>query len=173
MNKQIRQNIITGLLLLVLQILVFKQVDLSFGDFYFSQILIYPLIFFLLPIEWPRSINIIIAFVVGISVDMFYDSPGVHASAAVFVSFIRRYVLKLLEPFGGYSTNEIIGIRSLGLAWYLSYCSILLVAFLLFYFSMEAFSYIFFTDIVMRSIFSFVPSIIIMVIFSLLINIRK
>lgn len=173
MNSQISKNIIRIILVVLLQILVFKQVDLSFSNFYYSQIFIYPLIYFLFPIEWPRSINILLAFIIGLMIDMFYDSPGVHASASVFVAFIRQYVLKLLEPFEGYSTNVVIGIKSLGLGWYLSYCSILLAAFMMFYFSMEAFSYIYIQDIILRTIFSFVPSVVMLIIISLLTNLGK
>jgi hypothetical protein len=47
---------------------------------------------------------LITAFLLGITVDMFVDTPGVHTSASVFMAFVRPFVLRILAPRDGYET---------------------------------------------------------------------
>jgi len=111
-----------------------------------------------------------IGFILGMSIDVFYNSPGIHASACVFTAYIRTWILTLLEPYEGYSTNVSPTIKNFGLPWFLSYASILLGLHLLFYFSVEAFSFVFIFEIVMNTIFSLIASLLLTVLIMLIFN---
>ena len=83
MNNTIVRNIIRFVVLVLLQGWVLKAIDLSIGEFDFMQIIIYHLFIMLLPLNMPRWSILLLAMFMGIGVDIFYDSPGVHAGAAV------------------------------------------------------------------------------------------
>ena len=170
MNNTIVRNIIRFIILFLLQCLVLKGVDLSIGEFDYIHIIIYHLFILCLPLNMPRWSILIFAFIMGIGVDMFYDSPGVHASAAVFTAYLRKPVLQFLEPQGGYNINEIPSLYHFDVSWVIIYTSILTFAHLLWYFSMQAFSFVFFFDIMLNTIFSSIISIIFIMIYQFIIR---
>jgi hypothetical protein len=139
---------------------------MTFGmsDFAFIHILIYPLAFLLLPIKTPSIVSLPLAFIIGLAVDMFYDSPGVHASASVFSAYFRNLVIAFLVPYDGYNVDDTPNIKRMGFAWFVSYISIVLFVHIFFYFSVEAFSFVYFFDIFLNTIFSFIVSFILVVI---------
>jgi rod shape-determining protein MreD len=57
--------------------------------------LIYPLVLLLLPLNTPHWLTMFIGFLVGITMDLFSNTPGVHASACVLLAYIRPYLLNL------------------------------------------------------------------------------
>lgn len=75
---------------------------------------------------------------------MFYDSWGVHASASVFLAFIRPGMLRRLEPKGGYNLNYGLTIQRFSLNWSLRYAAFMMLFYLGFYYSMQVFSPVFF-----------------------------
>jgi hypothetical protein len=170
MQGLVVQNIRRFIIILLLQVLVLKQVDISWENFNYIFLMIYPIFILLLPLKVTRSIQIILAFVLGMSVDLFYDTPGLHTSALLFTAFIRKYILKFLEPVEGYSTDSTPTIRKYGFNWFLIYSSILMFLHLLFFFSVEAFSFVFLFDILLKTIFSFIFSQIIVVLYVLILN---
>ena len=55
---------------------------------------IYVLILLVLPPVFPTLIDMIIGATIGIIADSFYNTPGVHLAACVFIMFIRRYLIQ-------------------------------------------------------------------------------
>jgi len=147
------------------QVLVLKQVHLNWGSFNFISIMIIPLWIMLVPIQTPKWLLVVGGFLVGLGVDWFYDSPGVHASAATFVAFIRPIVLTYIEPRGGYNRVPIPSKFHLGLNWFVTYASVMLFAYLLFYFSMEVFTPSLIGTIVVKTVFSFILSILLVLLY--------
>lgn len=170
MNNVYVTNITRFFILTLLQVLILKRIAFNFGDFAFIHLIIYPLFLLLLPLNIPRPLIMVIGFILGMTIDIFYDSPGVHASTCVFIAYVRPMILSLLQPYEGYSTNASPTLRSLGFTWFLSYASILIGLHLLFYFSVEAFSFVFLFEILMNTIFSLIPSVIIVVLIMLIFN---
>jgi hypothetical protein len=148
--------------------MVFKHVSSSIGDFAFFHFIIYPLAFLLLPIRSPLSATLPIAFLIGLGVDIFYDSIGVHASASVFSAYLRSLVIAFLEPFEGYNMDDAPVIKKLGFSWFISFISVTLFAHIFFYFSVEAFSFVYFFEIFLNTIFSFIVSLIVIILGSLI-----
>lgn len=170
MGNTVFRNIIRFLSLVLLQGLILKRIDLSFGEFDYFKIIIFHLFILLLPLNTPRWVVISLGFLAGISVDIFYDSPGVHASAAVFTAFIRKPVLQFLEPQGGYNINEIPSLYHFDFSWIVIYSAILTFAQLVWYFSMESFSFVYLFDIILSTIFSFIISVVIILIYQFIIR---
>lgn len=147
------------------QVLVLKQVHLNWGSFNFISIMIIPLWIMLVPIQTPKWLVVVGGFFIGLAVDWFYDSPGVHASAATFVAFIRPFVMRYIEPRGGYNRVPIPSKFHLGLNWFVTYASAMLFAYLLFYFSMEVFTPSLLGTILVKTIFSFILSILLVLLY--------
>jgi hypothetical protein len=152
----------------ILQVVVFKNIDLTFGGFTFIHMLVYPIALFMLPLKTPKALVLLIAFVYGLLIDMFYNSPGVHAAALVFSCYIKELILKFLEPFEGYNINDVPTPAKMGMNWYISSMSLLLFLHCFFYFSVEAFSFVYFFNIFLNSIFTFFASLFVILLFQLI-----
>lgn len=75
----------------------------------------------LMPIETNNLILMLLGFLIGFSVDVFYDSLGLHAFTIVFIAYIRNYWLGVITPQGGYDAGALPSISSQGLQWFLVY----------------------------------------------------
>ena len=156
----------------LIQVLVCKQIVLFTDDFIYGTVMFYPIFIMLLPLRYSKSVILLLSFLVGISVDIFYDSLGVHAGASVVTAFVRPLILKILEPDSGYSINAIPSKYYFGIIWFMQYAAFLLGIHLLVYFSLEAFSFVFWKEIILKTIVTFGLSYIILVIHQMLINSR-
>ena len=157
-------------LLLILQVLVFKEVTFQYGILSYTHIIIYPLWIMLLPFKLPKPLLLIVAFVMGMIIDAFYLSPGVHAAALVFSAYIRDFILRIIEPDIGYDPEQPFNIRRLGIIWYLSYSALFLLLHLFVYFSIEVFSFVYFYEIMLSTVTSLLFSLLIVFIFVLIFN---
>lgn len=169
MNSAIYTNALRFIGLLILQVVVLKNV--SFGGTYIS-VLLYPVFIMLLPVRIPHGLLVLLGFFLGIFLDVFYDSLGVHASASVFTAFIRPYVLAALEPRGGYGVNHSPTKARFGFNFFFTYACILMLIHLFVYFSMEIFTPVYLGEIFLRTVFSFLVSMIFVIIYQFLLNPR-
>lgn len=167
------RNIIRILLSVLVQVLIFKQVALGGPEFNYFHILVYPLAILMLPIDTPKPLVLIIAFTTGLIVDVFYDSPGLHAAALVFMAFLRPTVLRALTPDTGYVKNAFPVASYFGLLWYIQYAGVLLFFFLLAYFSLEAFTPVYIGSILMKTFFSFIVSFALIILHQIIINPKR
>jgi rod shape-determining protein MreD len=51
-----------------------------------------------LPFKTRRWVILLIGFLLGFAVDMFYKTPGLHAAASVLIAYLRPFVINLLFP---------------------------------------------------------------------------
>ncbi|KAA9325369.1 hypothetical protein F0P96_20045 [Hymenobacter busanensis] len=80
-----------------------------------------------LPIATPIVALLVLSFATGFAMDLFYDTGGVHAAAAVLLGYLRPWVLRLLTPRDGYDAQDSVNIHQMGWQWYLVYTALLLV----------------------------------------------
>ncbi|WMJ71694.1 Rod shape-determining protein MreD [Cytophagaceae bacterium ABcell3] len=104
-----------------LQVVLFLNVSLFNVAFCF----VYIGFILLLPIETSKVVQMLSAFAIGLVVDIFYDTLGIHAAASVLIAYIRAHVINLLTPRGGYDTGIEISVQSLGFQWFITYAGIL------------------------------------------------
>ncbi|MDD3739036.1 MAG: hypothetical protein PHP31_07055 [Lentimicrobiaceae bacterium] len=121
-NKLVTENIIRFVLLLVLQVLILNKINL-FGYLHPNA---YILFILLLPFETPGWLLLILAFVTGLSVDVFEGVMGIHTIATVFAAFIRPYVIRAVGNEPEYGTNAKPGIFDMKLSWFLYYAAIII-----------------------------------------------
>lgn len=169
MSSILQRNIVRALFILALQLILLKRIDIGFGGFNYIHFTIYPLFLALLPYKINKTLLVLIGFVLGLFVDLFYDSPGVHAAACTFIAYARFYILILVSPAEGYSKDGLTP-YNYGLVWFVSYMGIFLFVHLFCLYSIEAFSFVYFTEIILRTIFSFIASFFILTIGILIFN---
>ena len=172
MNQTFSKNIWRFILLFILQVLIFRSLSLGGLAFNYIQVFIYPIFLMLIPVSTNRNILLLLGFIMGIGIDMFYDSPGLHASATVLTAFVRPFVLSGLEPRGGYKFNAIPTLAEFGANWFYRYAAILLIIHLFFYFSIEAFQLSQLLSILLKTICTFFASMLLIVIYMLIFNPR-
>ncbi len=123
MNNVYTANIFRFFFLLLLQGLVFQNIGFNNINIY-----IYPLFILLLPLNLPHGIVVALGFLMGLSVDIFYNGFGLHAACLVIIAFARPLVLALLEPRGGFEIGQTLTKKSLGLRWFLRYSALMTFA---------------------------------------------
>ncbi len=168
MNSVLFSNGLRFIGLLLLQVLVLKRISFDFENFNYINVIAYPIFILLLPIRTPHALLVFLGFLIGFSVDIFYDSLGVHASAGAFSAWIRPYVIAALEPRGGYNINHSPTKKRFGINWFFIYSMIIMLAHLAFYFSVEAFAFKFILTIILKTIFSFLVSMIFIIMYQYL-----
>lgn len=167
MNSTIVTNVVRLLVLILLQGLIMRRIAMEWPYFH---IILYPLFILLLPLRTARPLVILLGFVTGLAVDLFYQTPGLHASATTWMAFLRAPVLRYLEPRGGYNVNYSPTAWRMGLGWFLRYSALLLLLHLLFYFSVEAFTFVFLGNILLKTALSFIFSMLFLFIYITVFN---
>lgn len=77
-------------ILVLLQVIVLNNINLV-G---YINPYIYILFIVLYPLDGNKTTLIFLSFLLGLSIDMFENSGGVHAAASVFIAYVRDFVLK-------------------------------------------------------------------------------
>ena len=130
-SKIIISSIIGFFVYFLVQAFVLKNLvvfDMAFCFLYVYYIL-------LLPIELKSIPLMLIAFLLGFTIDVFYDSLGMHTASLVALAFLRNTWIKVIIPTGGYDDNVQPSVLNMGLGWFFTYSVplILLHHFIFFY----------------------------------------
>lgn len=110
------KNIIRFIVLLLLQVMVFNNIQLS-G---FLNPYLYVLFILLLPFETPPWLLLVLSFFMGLSVDVFSNTLGIHASACVFMGFLRPFILNYISVRDNYESDIEKGLYVYGFSWFLN-----------------------------------------------------
>jgi hypothetical protein len=148
------RNLISNLLLIlvlgVIQIFFFKNLALFGVGFIF----LYLLGILILPISMRPVPLLLVAFVLGFIVDLFYETVGMHTAAATFLAFVRPIWLRAISPTGGYVETEKPSLSEMGLGWYLTYALPLIFVYSLVFFTADQWGSGGFLNILNKSFFS-------------------
>jgi rod shape-determining protein MreD len=155
MNKGPLWYILSFVFIVLIQIVLMNNIQFSgYINPYF-----YILFIILLPVNVPGYLLLLLGFFLGITIDIFSNTPGIHASATVFMAFIRPFIIN------SYNLDEkermlIPSIKNIGLNWFVKYVAIMVLSHHLFLFYIEVFSFSGFLHTLLRcilsSIFTFV-----------------
>jgi hypothetical protein len=137
MINLVTRNILRMVLLVLFQIAILDNIQVG-G--YINPYL-YVLFILLLPFETPKWLLLLSAFAIGLSVDMFSDTIGIHTAACVFMAFCRPGVLALVSSKQDYELGLKPTLQDLGFKWFFSYSLILVVAHHVPLFFLEVFSF--------------------------------
>src|SRR4249920_2342327 len=98
-TRDILSNVIRAVIILLVQVLVLKRIGLSSQWWWqHGSLFLYPIIILLLPFRMTKHYVILLGFVIGLVIDIFYDTVGVHAFALTGMAYARGVLLSWLEP---------------------------------------------------------------------------
>jgi hypothetical protein len=130
-------NIVRFFVLLLVQVLLLKNIEVSTYIGFF----IYPLFLILLPIRTPRALQTFLAFLLGLLVDVFYNTPGLHAGVSTFSAYMRDPILRIIEPRGGYTSDKTPNRRLFGDRWFWQYAAVLVFVHIFAFSVLELFAF--------------------------------
>jgi rod shape-determining protein MreD len=145
---------------LIFILLVLSQV-LLFNNIQFSGYVnpyVYIMFILILPVEIPSWLLLLLSFALGLIVDFFSGSPGIHTSATVLAGFIRPYILRVISPRDSYEPGASPSMLAYGFRWFLIYTFLIVMVHhtVLFYFEVFRFTDFFRTmlRVLLSSLFS-------------------
>ncbi len=117
------KQFVQALLIYLLQVLVFRTTAL----WDVAACFIYIGFIIQLPFYIPSLGLLFITFAYTFAIDIFFNTPGVHTSAALLIMYVRPSVVRLLSPQGGYDSFESVNIFNMGIQWHAIYAFILIL----------------------------------------------
>jgi cell shape-determining protein MreD len=135
MSKLVK-NIIRFILFILVQVFVLNQIPPLHH-------LINPYIYFLfilwLPFKIGRRTLMVLGLALGLTLDYFTKTPGLHAASCVLIAYFRPFLINVLITHESVETNyEEPSIRSMGFVSYLIYIAVLTLIHHAFLFLLEA-----------------------------------
>lgn len=148
MNSTLIINIFRFVVLLLLQVMLFNNIDL------FGFVTPYPYLLFILlyPLNTNRAGLIIISFTMGLLLDAFNNSGGVHAAACVSLAYFRESFLKF--AFGVSYEYHMMRITDKISSELITYVALAVVVHHTILFTLEIFNYNFVLEILLRIVTS-------------------
>lgn len=148
MNNVVTTNIVRFIALVLIQVLVLNNINfMGYINPY-----IYILFIILFPVKNNRMLIIFLSFLLGLSVDLFLDSGGVHAAACVTIAYIRPIILKF--SFGMIYEHQTIKFSNTEFGQRLTYFTFIVFIHHLILFSLEIFNASNILLILKKSLFS-------------------
>ena len=150
MIKDFGKYAVMFVVLVLVQVLILNNIQ-------FSGLInpyVYILFVLLLPFTIPGYLLLGISFILGISVDIFSNTPGIHAGATVLLGFVRPALARLISSREIIEKGNTPGMSQLGFASFLKYTVIAVLIHHLFLFYAEAFSFGSFFETFLRYVLS-------------------
>lgn len=134
-SNLIVRNIFRFVFLILLQVLILNNIQfLGYINPY-----LYILFIMLLPFSAPRWLLLGSAFLLGLSVDFFSNTGGLHCASTVFLAFLRPGILKAIATNIDYNDLTEPNVFDLGIKWFLLYSVLMTLSHHTFLFVIEIF----------------------------------
>lgn len=128
-------NVVRFILLVAIQVSLLKNT----GYYNLSIPYLYILFILLLPFRISNWLLFSLAFLCGITIDVFYDTLGLHALACTVLAFVRILFISLTVQRDGFDNEPEPRLGIMGFRWFLFYTVILAFAHHLVLFTFESF----------------------------------
>ena len=135
MGRAIVNNTLRFIVLLATQVFLLKNT----GYYNLSVPYLYILFILLLPFNIPNGLLFLLAFISGITVDVFYDTLGLHALACSVMAFVRIVYISITVQRDGFDNEPEPRLGIMGFRWFVFYAVILAFFHHLVLFTFEAF----------------------------------
>jgi len=143
---------------LALQVLVFGHLTL-FGGI----ALTYLYMICRTPVEWNRSLQILLGFAVGLVVDIFCNTPGLHAFVCTTTMWLRLPILHMFVVSNDIK-NGCPTYHRLGFSVFSRFLAILLAIHCVLLYSLESFTLFNFFNLIAKIIVSFLLSFVVLLV---------
>ncbi len=119
----------------LVQVLILNQMEIGFG----IQLMVYPLFILLLPVEINVITLMLISFLMGIAIDSFSNTFGLHTSAILVLAYTRPMIYSLFSPRDGYDTLVETNVFTMGFGWFIRTAGSLIFIHHFWFFMLEMF----------------------------------
>ena len=167
MNSALLLNIFRFIMLLAIQVVIFNNMN------FLGYISPFPYILYIIlyPVNSNRTGLIVSSFLLGILMDMFCNSGGIHAAACLVLAYYRPYIFKF--SFGLSYEYQTIKLNDSLTPERFSFILVSVVLHHIVLFLLEAFQFKFILDVLLRTLFSSIFTIITSIIIIYLIKPNK
>ena len=159
MNNTWLKYLLVFILIVLIQGLIVNNIELD----ELVNPMVYPMLILMLPFELSVLATLAVAFILGISVDGFSNTFGLHASAAMFIGYLRPTVLRYIKPRDGYDPSLLPSIHDMGMGWFIGYSSLFLFVHHLWFFSIEILRFDEFFTILLKTLLSTLASLLLII----------
>ena len=135
---------------ILLQLLIFNNLEIS-G---FINPYIYIIAIMAMPYGTSTGMLMTVSFAAGLTLDLFCDTPGMHAAACVVIGYLRQYILKFIAFRDAYKADDMPSADTYGIVWYFKYTALMVSAHHIVLFFIEQFDTMFFWPTLLRIILS-------------------
>lgn len=142
--------IIRFVVLVLLQVLVVNHIRL--GGYVHPYI--YLIFIMLLPINIPNWQLLLLGFSLGLSVDLFTGTPGLHAGATTLMAFCRPRIIKIISGTLKFENIHEPNLNQLDGMWFFRYVFLMVFVHHFMLFLMESFSFHLFGQVMLRVVLS-------------------
>jgi len=110
------------ILLVLLQVLLLDNVQLG------GYINPFPYIYLvlILPVNMGRVPLLLVGFVLGLTLDMFSGTGGIHAAASTLVAYYRPFLLRAQSPREGFESYAVPNVSLYGFGWFAGYAALII-----------------------------------------------
>jgi hypothetical protein len=115
---------------------------------------IYLIFIMLLPINIPNWQLLLLGFSLGLSVDMFTGTPGLHAGATTLMAFCRPRIIKIISGTLKFENIHEPNLNQLDGMWFFRYVFLMVFVHHFMLFLMESFSFHLFGQVMLRVMLS-------------------
>jgi len=135
MIRTILINLLRFIVLVFIQVFLLKNITL----YNLATPYLYILFILLLPFEIPNVLLFLLAFLLGLTIDAFYDTPGLHAAACVVLAFVRVLFISITVQKEGFDNEPEPTLSIMGFRWFFTYALVLTLVHHFFLFNLEVF----------------------------------
>ncbi|MBP5365851.1 MAG: rod shape-determining protein MreD [Bacteroidales bacterium] len=145
------------------QIFIFNNIQVS-G---FVNPYLYIVFIMTLPFGIGRGTLLVLSFFTGLFIDLFSNTPGMHACACTLIGYVRPYFLKFIAFRNEYREDGLPSMAEYGLSWYAKYAVLMVCTHHVTLFFIEQFDTLFFWPTLLRIILSIVSTLFFIIILQL------
>ncbi len=153
--SELLKNIFRFILLILLQVFVLNRILIH-------QIVnpyIYMVFILVLPFRIQRPLLILCGLALGLTMDAFMNTMGMHAIACVLIAYLRPFIINILAPQGGFEmVQKAPSFRTMGVAQFSVYTLILVSIHHVVYFTLEVFGFAGFFYLLLKILLSVMVS---------------
>ena len=165
---EILKRTVFFIIIILFQVLILDQIEIGKYSEYFSPLVYGAFILIYYP-SFKLWILLILAFIMGLILDGFGDTLGMHASSLLTVAITKNYVLKIIAPRDGFNPDKDINVINIGINRFLIYGGITLFIHHFCFFVIEDFNFKLMHLLILKSIINSAVSLSIIVLFQYLI----
>lgn len=171
-GSNISPHVLRFIGLVAVQSLLLNQMTGAIGAYF--NVLLYPLFILFLPLAMPAPYLVLLGCLIGLAVDAFVPSWGVHASTGAFAGVVRGLALMPFAPKGGFSSKDpIFAPVHMGWQTFLQGAALFMALHLLWYFSVSYFAPVFAWEIVKKTGAAWVLTMIFVALYAAMFNPKR